>query len=209
MLYLATTMIALAATVSTGSCLTYEDELLCTKLLKDLEKALLQDETDLFRMRRAFFHSPTATPVLLRVVYNVTYTMNVTTTVAKNDVPQCSSSTVNSKTDLKQRNITYGWTSSGVYTLFHPTVLKVMQAQTPFVLMQVIQQTLGQRGPEGDTFLWDGSYDLPTLYLDIHIASILCIPSYNILESVLMDLNTLVSICLSDNLECHAYRDYV
>ena len=194
MLYVATTMlVALAATAISGSCLTCENELVCTELLKDLEKALLQDETNLSGMRRAFFHSPTATPVLLRVVYNVTYSMNVTMAVATNDVPQCSMSTVNSTIGLNQRNITYGWTSSGVYTVFHPIVLVMMQAHTPFAVLRIVQQTLGQRGPETDTFLWDGSYDLPTLHINMHIDSLSCTPSYNIFESALMDLNTLVS----------------
>ena len=193
MLYFATIVIALAATVISGSCLTCEDESVCTRLLKDLEKALLQDETNLSQMRRAFFHSPTATPVLLRVVYNVTYSKNVTMAVAANDVPQCSRSIVNTTIDLNQRNITYGWTSSGVYTVFHPTVLTMMQAHTPFAVLRIVQQTLGQRGPETDTFLWDGSYELPTLQLNMYINSLSCTPSNNIFESALMDLNTLVS----------------
>lgn len=193
MLYFATITIALAATVISGSCLTCEDEVVCTKLLKDLETALLQDETNLSQMRRVFFHSPTATPVLLRVVYNVTYSTNVTTAVAANDVSQCSRSTVESTVDLTQRNITYGWTSSGVYTLFHPAVLIMMQAHTPFAILRIVQQTLGQRGPETDTFLWDGSYELPTLRLNMYIDSLSCTPSNHIFESALMDLNTLVS----------------
>ena len=41
----------------------------CAKILNDLERALLQDEGNLSRMRRAFFYSPTADPVLLKVVY--------------------------------------------------------------------------------------------------------------------------------------------
>ena len=45
----------------------------CARLSKDLKNALLGDEGNLFRMRKAFFYSPTASPVLLKVVYNITY----------------------------------------------------------------------------------------------------------------------------------------
>ena len=139
-MHLETTVIALAATVIVGSSLTCERELECTSLLKGVESAILQDETNLSRMRRAFSHSPTATPVLLKVVYNLTYAENITKAVATNDIPQCSSfRLVDNSTiiDLKQRNITYGWTSSGVYTVFHPTILSMMQAHTPFAILRI------------------------------------------------------------------------
>ena len=166
----------------------------CALLSKDLEKSLLQEEGNLFRMRKAFFHSPTASPVLLKVVYNVTFAANFSKASASGIVPQCFISTTGSAIDLNQKNITYGWTSSGVYTVFHPTVLMMMTAHTPFAVLRVIQQTLGQRGPETDTFLWDGSYDLPTLYLNLYIDSLSCVPSSDLLEAVLMELNVLVRL---------------
>lgn len=168
----------------------------CGHLSLDLEKALLRDEGNRFRLRRFYFHSPTASPVLLKVVYNVTFGENLTTAVAAEEIPICSSQVLNS-TMLKfgQKNITYGWTSSGVYTMFHPTVLSVMQVQTPFTCLRVIRLTLSnQRSPEADIFLWDGSYDLPTLHLNLHVTSLMCIPSKKLFESVLMDLNSLVSL---------------
>lgn len=166
----------------------------CALLSKDLEKSLLQEEGNLFRMRKAFFHSPTAFPVLLKVVYNVTFTGNISKVSASGIVPRCFISTVDSAIDLNQRNITYGWTSSGVYTVFHPMVLMMMTAHTPFAVLRVIQRTLGQRGPETDMFLWDGSYDLPTLHLNLYINSLSCIPSNDLLEAVLMELNVLVRL---------------
>ena len=53
-------------------------DITCAQLSKDLERALLLDEGNLFRMRRAFFYSPTAAPVLLKVVYNVSFEENTT-----------------------------------------------------------------------------------------------------------------------------------
>ena len=196
-------ILALTTSIVPGTCLICDDPTdlttgVCGLLSKDVERALLKDEGNLFRIRRAFFHSPTASPVLLKVVYNVTYGENFTMAVASK-VPPCFSQHLNSTIELNQTNITLGWTSSGVYTMFHPAVLSVMQVQTPFAFLRIIHRTLiDQRSPQADTFLWDGSYDLPTLHLNLHITSLTCVPSQEMFESVLMDLNTLVRAC-SDN----------
>ena len=185
------------ATSNLGSCLVCDDPNdintgTCALLSKDLERALVQDEGNLFRLRRLFLHSPTATPVLLKVLYNVTYAENFTNAVAAEEVPNCFSPTLNSSIELNQKNITLGWTSSGVYVVFHPTVLSVMQVQSPFALLRIFHLTLDQRSPEADSFLWDGSYDLPTIQLNLHITSMLCIPSNSLFESLLTELNALV-----------------
>ena len=190
--------VALIATILTGSCLVCDDLVevttgTCAKLLKNLEKALLQDEGNLFRLRRAFFHSPTANPVLLKVVYNVSYAENITTAFADDEIQPCSASPANSSTELQQKNVTLGWTSTGVYVVFHPTVLNMIQAQLPFAILRIIHAIMQQQSPEADTFLWDGFYDLPTLHLNMHVVSLPCIPSQDLFELVLIDLNTLVS----------------
>ena len=192
---------ALATSIIPGSCLICDDPTdlttgVCGQLFEDVERALLKNEGNLFRIRRAFFHSPTASPVLLKVVYNVTYGDNFTLTIASEEIPPCSSQILqNSTIDLNKTDITLGWTSSGVYTMFHPTVLSVMQVQSPFAFLRIIHLTLiDQRGPEAESFLWDGSYNLPTLHLNLHITSLTCVPSQGMFESVLMDLNTLVRV---------------
>lgn len=159
----------------------------CAQLSKGIEKAVLEDDGNLYRMRRAFFYSPTAAPVLLKVVYNVSFSDNITNIIS------CGRRS-NLTVELMPRNITYGWTSSGVYTVFHPTVLNMLQAQIPFAALRIVHKTLDQRSPEADAFLWDGSYDLPTLYLNMHITALPCLPSQDLFESVLVDFNTLVSL---------------
>jgi hypothetical protein len=192
---------ALMATILTASCLVCDDPVeittgTCAKILKNLEKALLQDGGNLFRLRRAFFHSPIANPVLLKVVYNITYAENITAVFAGNGlrIQPCSILAENSSMELQQQNITLGWTSTGVYTVFHPTVLNMMQTQLPFTILRTAHKVMHQQSPKADTFLWDGSYDLPTLNLNMHITSLPCIPSQDLFESVLMDLNAMVSI---------------
>jgi hypothetical protein len=95
--------------------------------------------------------------------------------------------------EFKQENYTYGWTSTGVYVVFHPIVLTMMQAQIPLAALRIVHKTyINQRSQEADTFLWDGSYDLPMLYLNLHITSLSCIPTEDLFTSVLKDFNTLV-----------------
>ena len=70
--------------------------------------------------------------------------------------------------------------------MFHPAVLSVMQVQSPFAFLRIMHWTLlDQRSPETDTFLWDGSYDLPTVHLNLHITSLICLPSQKVFMSVL------------------------
>ena len=187
----------LMTSIVTGQDHTCDDPTItvCSQLYKDIESALTKDEENLFRIRRAFFHSPTAAPVLLRVIYNVTFGDNLTTAVASEKISLCSNQNLqNSTIEFNETVMTLGWTSSGVFTMFHPAVLSVMQVQSPFAFLRIIQQTLDeQKSPEADTFLWDGSYDLPPLHLNMHIASLTCLPSKGMFDSVLEDLNTLVS----------------
>ena len=229
-------LIFVSTIFTSGNCLLCDDSsevnaATCAKLSKDIEKALLEDEGNLFRMRKAFFYSPTASPVLLKVIYNVTFGKNVTdklpccyTLFAYEEVTEnlhsesYANATVTNSTnttmaymsdrinncfnsiEFKPENYTYGWTSTGVYTAFHPIVLTMMQAQIPLAALRFVHRIYtSQKGPEADTFLWDGSYDLPTLYLDLHITSLSCIPTKDLFTSVLKDFNTLVRSIIRGN----------
>lgn len=123
---------------------------------------------------------------------NVTMTDSTAATITctTDEVTNCSNSI-----KFKPTTYTYGWTSTGVFVVFHPIVITMMQAQVPLAALRIIHMTYtSQRSPEADTFLWDGSYDLPTLYLSLHITSLSCIPTEDLLTSVIQDTNTLVSI---------------
>ena len=148
----------------------------CYKLDEQLQYALLQDKGNLHRLRKAYFYAPNAHPVLLRVIYNVTYAENATLRAA-----YCTDDT-NSDNELISINdtmITLGWTSTGVFTVFHPLTINFMQIQVPFVLMTVFYHIFNAINPEGSgpeaaTFLWNGGYDLPTLRLNLHFTSLTC-----------------------------------
>ena len=173
----------------------------CYKLDQQIKDALLQDNGNLYRLRKAFFYAPNAHPVLLRVIYSLTYAENLT---HQQEDAYCTS-TVNGgnpgPTSLNRTRIVLGWTSSGVFTVFHPLTINFMQIQVPFVLMNIFHTIFNSidpkgSGPEADTFLWDGSYELPTLHLNLHFTNLSCIPGTesDMFYSVLSDFNSLVSI---------------
>ena len=166
----------------------------CFKIDQQVEHALLQDQGNLYRLRKAFFYAPNAHPVLLRVIYNVSYAENTTQEDA-----YCTRTNADNQVSLNRTRIVLGWTSSGVFTVFHPLTINIMQIQVPFVLMKVFYSIFnaihpGENGPQVETFLWDGSYELPTLHLNLHFTALPCIPSTDTFNSVLSDFNSLVSI---------------
>jgi hypothetical protein len=159
---------------------------ICNKLFQQFQDALNDDQQNSYRLRRAFFYAPNARPVLIRVVYNITH--------AKMDFCNNTSKSPSSDIISNETTVVYGWTSSGVFTVVHPLVLNFMQMQLPFVLLRIFYEVLGsERGPEAQTFLWDGTYDLPTLRIHLRIPSLPCIPSDDIFMSALKDFNSLVS----------------
>ena len=175
----------------------------CHKISRQFENALNEDEGNSYRLRKAFFYSPNAKPVLMRVNYLITFSENVTTSLdycygvgdTSND------SMVAISTNNTTLRLTYGWTSSGVFTIFHPLTLNFMQMQLPFKLLRIFSQlvshfTSSEGGPETLTLLWDATYDLPTLNISLNIKSLPCIPSteFKAFESALMEFNSLVSL---------------
>lgn len=169
----------------------------CYELIRSMEDSLLQDKGNILRLQNAFFYSPTANPVLLKVDYIVTFNEVFTMWTsgespginASSESMYCNQPDPHNTTiiDLNETLISRGWTSSGVYTLFHPGVLNLMQLQLPYILLNLIQSSTVQStdGPEADSFLWDGSFELPTLRLNLHISHLNCLPSQDLFNAVL------------------------
>jgi hypothetical protein len=181
-----------------------DDEIIadaCYKLDEQIEYALVQDKGNLYRLRKAFFYAPNAHPVLLRVIYNVTFAVNAT---LQEQAGYCTNDTNLTGNELpinntQPINIILGWTSTGVFTVFHPLTINFMQLQVPFVLMTVFYHVFNAihpegSGPEADSFLWKGGHHLPTLRLNLHFTNLTCNPSEDLFNSVLSDFNSLVSI---------------
>ena len=170
----------------------WENAYICSEVFNSLKQALIEDEGNLYRMKKAFYYAPRADPVLIQVNYNISYSENIT----DSDIflPYCGNVTNNvSAISTNETQITRGWTSRGVYFVINPLALNNMQMALPFAILRLINRNSDNRSPEVDTFLWDGSYDLPTLFINLFITSLPCIPSEDIFNSTLDDLNAYVS----------------
>lgn len=163
----------------------------CYEILQSLEQALVNDKGNIHRCRNAFFYAPNADPVLVKVEYNISFSENI----EEGALLDCS---INDNSSmpivLNQTRLIYGWTSRGIYLMINPLWLHYIQMTLPLAILQLIHKnTLIKGNPEVETFLWDGSYELPTLFINLNITSLPCIPSVKIFNSVVADLNTFVS----------------
>ena len=140
----------------------------CSRLNHQIESALLEDAGNAYRLRKAFFYAPNARPVLIKVVYNVTliFARNVTKdTQLQQNYCIDNADSDNTITAVNSTTIVLGWTSSGVFIVFHPLTINFMLIQLPFVLKKVMFGIFRiidplESGPEAETLLWDGSYEL-------------------------------------------------
>ena len=158
---------------------------------QSLENALVQDEHNLYRSRNAFFYAPNADPVLLEVTYKVTFAENITEEVLPNCTDRESSSVpVNQTHEIIRR-----WTSRGLYLWIEPLLLNRMQMMLPFCILRLIHYLeIMQRNPEMDAFLWDGTFNLPSLHINLNVTSLLCIPSEELFNNAADYLTQFVSI---------------
>ena len=190
---LLTLLFAIATLFSVGNCSCEDpnDSQYCYEILHGLENALTQDKGNLYRSRRAFFYAPNANPVLVRVEYKITFAENITEDV----LPNCTNKEKSSVLiTLNQTEIIRGWTSTGLYLWIEPMFLNLMQVTFPFFILRVIRPlAITKSNPEMETFLWDGSYDLSPLRINLHITSLPCIPSQELFDSTVEDLTTFVS----------------
>ena len=197
---LLTLIFAIGVLFSTGECSCKEsgDTSVCHEILQSLENALVQDEYNLYRSRDAFFYAPNADPVLLKIKYKVTFTENITEEV----LPYCTNETKSSIMLNQTKRINQTWTSRGLYLWIEPLALNRMQMMLPFFLLRLIHQLeIAQENPEMDTFLWDDTFEPPTLNINLSITSLPCIPSNEFfINSATEDLTQFVSndACMQD-----------
>ena len=189
-------VIFLVSLFTNGNCICddsndWENAHIWSELFSSLSQALTEDKGNQYRMKKAFYYAPNADPVLIQVNYNISYGDNVTEDL----LPYCGNNITNNETaiSINQTQITRGWTSRGLYYIINPQTLNKMQMALPFAILRLINRLSDNRSPEVDAFLWDGSYDLPTLSINLFITSLPCIPSEDIFNSTLGDLTAYVS----------------
>lgn len=165
----------------------------CQKVFKVLEQSLIQDEANLYSLKKMFFYAANADPMLLIVKYNISFGENI----IKDRPPNCDGAGRQMTMICTiQTEVTHGWTPSGVYYVIGPLVLNKMQMPFPFMILRIIHSLCKNpafNSPELDSFLWDGSYDLPTVFLNLDITTLPCIPSATVFHSTLKELTAYVS----------------
>ena len=137
---------------------------------------------------------PNADPVLVKVKYNITFAENITEDALPNCTEFNNPESV-MRIALNQIWIIHGWTSTGLYLWIEPLVLNLMQVKFPFFILCVIRllnKIIMKGNPEMETFPWDG-YDLYSVLINLHIASLPCIPSQGLFNSTVEDLTIIVS----------------
>ena len=79
--------------------------------------------------------------------------------------------------------------------MINPLGLNKMQMVLPFAILRLINKAWRSTSgsPELDTFLWDGTYELPTLIINLHITSLPCIPSEEVFDYTLDKINAYVN----------------
>ena len=194
-----------AGTLEQNSCACkkaddWQNANVCYEVFNELSRALTNDKGNLYRMKQAFFYAPSADPVLMQVNYNISYGDNIT----EDQLQYCGDDIDNtSAIIINQTEIIRGWTSRGVYYVINPQILNNMQMALPFAILRLINK--GSRStsgsPEVDTFLWDGSYELPTLRINLTITSLPCIPSEEVFNCTLEELNAYVRLSTCNQVE--------
>ena len=91
-----------------------------------------------------------------------------------------------------------------MYTILSPPVLTLMQFQLPFSILRLFRLYLDlvdlPSGPEVAVFLWDGSFSLPSVSIDLHLHNVTSCPSQQedpFFIDDLRDFTSMVSISLS------------
>ena len=170
----------------------------CDTLFKTFEDALLNNGSNLYKLRKLFLTSP---PELVHVTYFLEFNSSGdscgelsnggTGSACLMEQPFCLMGACGNSTYFNRTTGTvplqYGWTRIGVYTLIHPALLNLLQIQLPFAIMRLhVNDT---------SFLWNGQNELPSINLHLSISTNdMCIPSDSQMDGVMKSLTSLVKV---------------
>ena len=178
----------------------------CFDLHSAYKSALIKVPSNMYTLRRSFFYSPNADPVLLKVNYNITYDTNLTLEELT-QCPQNDKEIDDYITNTSQTTHTFGWTSSGVYKTVHPFLLTIIQFQFPFALLRALKSTVFRdrvQDPYWDVLLWNSGEDLSSMRLDLEVEALPCVPTEGQIDATLHHITEQVSSYLVDStLTCH------
>lgn len=158
----------------------------CIDLFEVLQVAFFNNSYNAFHAQSLFYPSSHISPTLVKALY----TVNVTD--GSSEQPLCGWCT-------KANPCVFGWTLKSLYQTFHPALLAQLQFQLPFAIMRYAIRDAITDMPDLDVFLWDGTQELPSLFINITINNstdyLNCTESNrSLLEDALREINKLVSV---------------
>ena len=174
-------------------CEDYEsaDTTTCSMLFQRFQAALVGSELNLYNLRKTFAPASRPAPILVNVSYEISFGH-----VSDDFCPGVGNESTLFNTSETQ-NLNYGWTTSVIYTYYHPAELNRLQPQLVFRFLKTLEVDPVDNGnPEATAFTWDGKGPITTAQLSLYIPSLPCSPSYKGVYDTLWDITSLVSVVL-------------
>ena len=162
-----------------------EDTTTCFMLFQRFQSALVGSELNLYNLRKTFAPASHPAPILVNVSYEIAfgYVSDDLCPGANND-----SSVFNTS---GTRYLTYGWTSSVLYTFIHPAELNRLQPQLVFLFLRRLE--VDPNNPVSTALTWDGTTPISTAQLSLYVPSLPCSPTYEDVYGTLWDITSVVS----------------
>ena len=155
---------------------------LCSELFQAFQAALVKSDTNLFNLRKIFFPSSGATPILVNISYEIDFS-NIT------DIP-CTNDTNNAINASETFHKNYGWSSTVMYTVFHPATINRLQPQLFYEIMKFFESS--NSGDTQAAFYWEGVGPYLTLELSMYVPRLSCSPSSEQVSNSLKDMTAVV-----------------
>ncbi len=155
----------------------------CSMLQDKLQSALLQNPTNLDKLRKAFANP---IPSIIDIHYDIEWG-NVTAEACTDE-----------STNFTHYSSNYLWTNVPFFTTLSPGFLQHLQLQVPYAMIRFAELFFGRVGDDYtlNALLWDGCNTelLLSLSLSLRVDSLPCTPSKQLLESSIQELTSWVRI---------------
>ena len=167
----------------------------CAALYEIFRDALYNTSTDnLFLLQSIFYPASRITPVLVKVIYNLSIVDSCkeikSTSCLNNEPASCSNDGF----------YTFGWTSREIFSIFHPAVINQLRFQLPFWLLQISEDVPFLTNSYNlEALLWEGITELSSVNLSLNVELTMdnfacqCYPSEKLIQQALGELNQWVS----------------
>ena len=165
-----------------------EDTTTCFLLFQRFQSALVGSELNLYNLRKTFAPPSHPAPILVNVSYEISFGR-----VSDDLCPGADNDSTLFDTSETQY-LTYGWTSSVLYTFYHPADLNRLQPQLIFQVLKSVEVEPEDNGrPIATAITWDGNRQITTAQLSLYVPSLPCSPTYEEVYNSLWDITSLVS----------------